>query len=98
VEIITSRKQAPKEDWLNYVVTAKARHKDETGPAGTKAQSWPLWAGTLVQHQLRAWGAKVNAENIDILQDHLLASSPNDLYWQLARGRHDLAKLPRRPT
>jgi hypothetical protein len=40
-------------------------------------------AGTLVQHQLRAWGAKVNKENIDILQDHLLASSPNDLYWQV---------------
>jgi guanosine-3',5'-bis(diphosphate) 3'-pyrophosphohydrolase len=40
VEIITSRKQMPKEDWLNYVVTARARHKDQTGAARTEAQSW----------------------------------------------------------
>src|SRR5690606_11803437 len=27
IEIITSKKQKPKEDWLNYVVTAKAKSK-----------------------------------------------------------------------
>jgi guanosine-3',5'-bis(diphosphate) 3'-pyrophosphohydrolase len=94
VEIITSRKQAPKEDWLNYVVTAKARHKVKQALREQK-RKLAIVGRDLVQHQLRAWGAKVNAENIDILQDHLLASSPNDLYWQLARGRHDLAKMPR---
>jgi guanosine-3',5'-bis(diphosphate) 3'-pyrophosphohydrolase len=93
VEIITSRKQMPKEDWLNYVVTARARHKIKQALREQK-KKLAIVGRDAVQHQLRAWGAKVNKENIDILQDHLLASSPNDLYWQVARGRHDLNKLP----
>ena len=30
VEILTSNKQTPKEDWLSYVVTAKAKSKIKT--------------------------------------------------------------------
>ncbi|MBK9419582.1 MAG: bifunctional (p)ppGpp synthetase/guanosine-3',5'-bis(diphosphate) 3'-pyrophosphohydrolase [Flavobacteriales bacterium] len=93
VEIITSRKQMPKEDWLNYVVTARARHKIKQALREQK-RKLAMVGRDAVQHQMRTWGAKVNKENIAVLQDHLLASSPNDLYWQIARGRHDLHKLP----
>ncbi|MEO5585979.1 MAG: RelA/SpoT family protein [Flavobacteriales bacterium] len=93
VEIITSRKQMPKEDWLNYVVTARARHKIKQALREQK-RKLAIVGRDAVQHQMRTWGAKVNKENIAVLQDHLLASSPNDLYWQIARGRHDLHKLP----
>ena len=31
VEILTSSKQSPKEDWINYVVTARAKSKIKSG-------------------------------------------------------------------
>jgi GTP pyrophosphokinase len=96
IEIITSRKQQPKEDWLNYVVTAKARHKIKQALKDQK-RKLSIVGREAVQRKLREWGAKVNTENINVLADHLLASSAVDLYWQIARGRHDLDGM-RKPT
>jgi GTP pyrophosphokinase len=46
-----------------------------------------------VQRVLRGWGAKFDVQNIGTLVEHFRATSPTDLYWQIARGRHDLAAL-----
>jgi len=96
IEIITSRKQQPKEEWLNYVVTAKARHKIKQALKDQK-RKLSIVGREAVQRKLREWGAKVNTENINVLADHLLASSAVDLYWQIARGRHDLDGM-RKPS
>ena len=93
VEIITSRKQLPKEEWLNYVKTAKARHKIKQALREQKRKLASV-GKEAVQRKLRAWGAKVNTENINVLTDHLLATSPTDLYWQVARERKDLEAMP----
>ena len=92
VEIITSRKQQPKEEWMNFVVTASARHKIKQALREQKRKLAIVGKET-VQRKLRVWGAKVNDENVGVLEDHLLATSPNDLYWKVARERLDLDAL-----
>ncbi|MBS1582506.1 MAG: bifunctional (p)ppGpp synthetase/guanosine-3',5'-bis(diphosphate) 3'-pyrophosphohydrolase [Bacteroidetes bacterium] len=92
IEIITSRKQQPKEDWLNYVVTAKARHKIKQALREQKKKLSGV-GREAVQQKLRAWGAKADMQNIRALMEHFHASSLPDLYWQIARGRHDLEAL-----
>ncbi|MCB0757594.1 MAG: bifunctional (p)ppGpp synthetase/guanosine-3',5'-bis(diphosphate) 3'-pyrophosphohydrolase [Flavobacteriales bacterium] len=93
VEVITSRKQQPQQEWLNYVVTARARHKIKQALREQKRKLAIVGKET-VQRKLRAWGAKVNDENVTVLEDHLMASSPMDLYWKIARERHDLDAMP----
>jgi guanosine-3',5'-bis(diphosphate) 3'-pyrophosphohydrolase len=43
VEIITSGKQTPKEDWLNFVVTAKAKGQNKIGLKRRKTQGCRGW-------------------------------------------------------
>ncbi|MBS1547866.1 MAG: bifunctional (p)ppGpp synthetase/guanosine-3',5'-bis(diphosphate) 3'-pyrophosphohydrolase [Bacteroidetes bacterium] len=93
VEIITSRKQQPKAEWLNYVMTARARHKIKQALREQK-RKLAIVGREAVQRKLRSWGAKLNAENITVLADHLLATSPTDLYWQIAREQKDLDAMP----
>jgi GTP pyrophosphokinase len=92
VEVITSRKQQPKEEWLNWVMTARARHKIKQALREQK-RKLAIVGREAVQRKLRSWGAKVNTENISILADHLLATSATDLYWRIAREQKDLDAL-----
>ncbi len=97
VEVITSRKQQPKEEWLNYVVTARARHKIKQALREQKRKLASVGRET-VHRMLRTWGAKMNEANINTLVEHFLATSPTDLYWKIARGRHDLQAMPQPPV
>ncbi|MCO5273449.1 MAG: bifunctional (p)ppGpp synthetase/guanosine-3',5'-bis(diphosphate) 3'-pyrophosphohydrolase [Flavobacteriales bacterium] len=97
VEVITSRKQQPKAEWLNYVVTASARHKIKQALREQKGKL-AIVGKEAVQHKLRAWGAKVNDENVNILADHLLATSATDLYWKIARERFNLETMAPPPV
>ncbi len=88
VEIITSRKQQPKEDWLKYATTAKARHRIKQALRDQKRKLAVVGRET-VQQQLRKWGAKVDTANIKMMVDHFQAGTPTDLYYHVARGRFD---------
>ena len=92
IEIITSKKQQPKEEWLNFVVTAKAKHKIKQALREQK-KKLAVVGREAVQRAFRGWGAKFDTENIVALRDHFRSSTSNDLFWQVARGRHDLAAL-----
>ena len=92
IEIITSKKQQPKDDWLNYVVTAKARHKIKQALREQKKKLAGV-GREVVQQALREWGAKFDTENIVALRDYFHSSNSNDFFWQVARGRNDLAAL-----
>lgn len=97
VEVITSRKQQPKEEWLNWVATARARHKIKQALRDQKRKLASVGRET-VQRMLRTWGAKVNDENINALVDHFMATSPMDLFWKVARERHDVEGMPHPPV
>ncbi|HRH71262.1 MAG: bifunctional (p)ppGpp synthetase/guanosine-3',5'-bis(diphosphate) 3'-pyrophosphohydrolase [Flavobacteriales bacterium] len=92
IEVITSKKQQPKEDWLTYVVTAKARHRIKQALRDQK-RKLAVVGREAVQRQLRTWGAKVDNPNIAALVEHFRSSSPMDLYYQVARGKHVLETI-----
>ena len=92
IEIITSRKQQPKEDWLTYVATAKARHRIKQALRDQKKKLAVVGRET-VQRLLRQWGAKVDTANVVALVEHYRSHSATDLYYEVARGRIDPSTL-----
>lgn len=92
VEIITSKKQQPKEDWLTYAVTAKAKHRIKQALREQK-RKLAVVGREAVQRQLRSWGAKVDAGNVNALVEHFARKDATDLYYQVARGKHQLEKI-----
>ena len=51
-----------------------------------------------VQQAFRGWGAKFDTENIVMLRDHFGSSTSGDLFWQVARGKHDLEAIKDPPV
>ncbi|MBK9148342.1 MAG: bifunctional (p)ppGpp synthetase/guanosine-3',5'-bis(diphosphate) 3'-pyrophosphohydrolase [Flavobacteriales bacterium] len=92
IEIITSRKQQPKEDWLGYVKTAKARHKIKQSLRDLK-KKLAVVGREQVQRLIRKWGAKADAASINALIEHFGARSAMDLYYHVARGKHAPEKI-----
>ncbi|MBK6774432.1 MAG: bifunctional (p)ppGpp synthetase/guanosine-3',5'-bis(diphosphate) 3'-pyrophosphohydrolase [Flavobacteriales bacterium] len=92
IEIITSKKQQPKEDWLNYVVTAKARARIKQNLRDQKKKMAGVGRESVEDH-MRKWGVKPDAKNIAALVEYFRATSENDLFWHVARGRFDLDKI-----
>ena len=92
IEIITSRKQQPKEDWLNYVVTARARHRIKQALRDQKKKLAVVGRET-VQRQLRQWGAKADSGNVALLTEYFRSHSDTDLYYHVARGKYALDAL-----
>ncbi|MEO8069323.1 MAG: bifunctional (p)ppGpp synthetase/guanosine-3',5'-bis(diphosphate) 3'-pyrophosphohydrolase [Flavobacteriales bacterium] len=95
IEIITSKKQQPKEDWLNYVVTAKARSRIKQNLREQKKKMAGVGRESVEEH-MREWGVKPGEKNIAALMAHYRVASETDLYWHVARGKYDLDIL--KPT
>ncbi|OLY91653.1 GTP pyrophosphokinase [Cnuella takakiae] len=92
VEIITSNKQKPTEDWLNFVVTAKARARIKDALKEQKKTIAEEGKYTL-QRKLEALGAALNPHNIDELIVHYKVNSALDLYYGIAIKSIDLKEL-----
>jgi GTP pyrophosphokinase len=92
VEIITSNKQKPSEDWLNFVVTTKAkgRIKDALKEEKRKIAEDGKHA---LQKKLEGMGAAFAQHNIEELMSWYKLSSPLDLYYQIAIKNIDLKDL-----
>jgi guanosine-3',5'-bis(diphosphate) 3'-pyrophosphohydrolase len=92
VEIITSNKQKPNEDWLNFVVTSKAKGrirdalKEEKRKIAEEGKH-------IVQKKVEAMGAAFNQHNIDELWSYYKLSSALDLFYQVAIKNIDLKEL-----
>lgn len=92
VEIITSSKQKPSEDWLNIVVTAKARSKVKDALKEEKRKIADE-GKYIVQRKLENFGASYNQHNIDVLAAYYKYSSSLDLFYQVAVKNIDLREL-----
>ena len=92
VEIITSGKQRPSEDWLNLVVTAKAKSKIKDSLKEEKRKIADE-GKYLVQRKLENFGAAYNQHNVDILTAFYKLASPLDLYYQISIKAIDLKEL-----
>jgi GTP pyrophosphokinase len=92
VEIITSNKQKPSEDWLNFVVTAKARTRIKDALKEEKRAVAEEGKYTL-QRKLEGIGASMSQHNVDELVNYYKLSAPLDLYYALAVKSMDLKEL-----
>jgi GTP diphosphokinase / guanosine-3',5'-bis(diphosphate) 3'-diphosphatase len=92
IEIITSSKQKPNEDWLNFVVTAKAKSKIKDALKEEKRKTADE-GKYIVQRKLENFGAVYNQHNIDILIAYYKLSSSLELFYQVAVKNIDLKEL-----
>ncbi len=92
VEIITSAKQKPNEDWLQIVVTAKAKTKikDSLKEEKRKVADDGKY---MLQKKLENFGAAYNQHNVDILTAYYKLASSLDLYYQISVKTIDLKEL-----
>ncbi|HZH64732.1 MAG TPA: RelA/SpoT family protein, partial [Flavisolibacter sp.] len=92
VEIITSNKQKPSEDWLSFVVTAKARTKIKDSLKEEKRAVAEEGKYSL-QRKLEGMGVAMNAHNIDELVTYYKLASPLELYYGISVKNIDLKEL-----
>ena len=92
VEIITSGKQKPSEDWLNFVVTAKARTKIKDSLKEEKKAIGEEGKYTL-QRKLEGLGASFHSHNVDEVVNYYKLASPLELYYQIAVKNIDLKEV-----
>src|SRR5689334_12735973 len=92
VEIITSNKQKPTEDWLGFVVTAKARSKIKDALKEEKRKIAEEGKYT-VQRKVEGMGAAYSQHNIDELVAFYKVQSQLDLFYNIAIKENDLKEL-----
>ncbi len=92
VEIITSAKQKPSEDWLSFVTTGKAKArikyylKEEKREIGEEGKA-------VLQRKLSHMSVPLSAANINELCLHYKKASMLDLYYAIAVGSIDVKEL-----
>ena len=92
VEIITSGKQKPTEDWLGFVVTAKAKTKIKDALKEVK-RSVAEEGKYMLQKKLEGMGAAFSQHNIDELANFYKLNSSLDLFYDIAVKSIDLKEL-----
>ena len=92
IEIITSNKQKPSEDWLNSVVTAKAKNSIKDALREEKKIIAEEGKYTL-QRKLEGIGAVYNPYNIDQVMNYYKLHSQLDLLYRIATKNIDLKEL-----
>lgn len=92
VEIITSTKQTPKEDWLNYVVTAKAKAKIKSSLKEEKRKIADD-GKEILERKLKSLKVTYNTDNILKLSYYFKLTNTQDLFYNVAKGLIDIKDL-----
>lgn len=92
VEIITSNKQKPNEDWLRIVTTSKARSrikeflKEENRRYETDGRQ-------MVERKLKLLGIEANAETFNQLRAFFDCKTPVDFFYRVGKGYIQIDEL-----
>lgn len=92
VEIITSSKQKPNEEWLKFVVSARAKQKIKTSLNDYK-KVIAMDGKEILERKFKHHNIRFQAENISFLEKYYNVPSATELYFRIAKGKIDLAKL-----
>lgn len=92
IEILTSKKQKAKEDWLGYVITAKAKSKIKSALKEEQKKVASI-GREMVQRKFKSLGAEFNSKNVAELELFYKYKSATDLYQDIANGKLSLKKL-----
>lgn len=85
VEILTSNKRKPTEDWLNIVVTSRAKAKIKDALREEK-KSAILDGKEILQRKLKQMKMEFNSEVVDKLRAYFELKTANEFYYRLGKG------------
>jgi len=92
LEIITSSKQRPNEEWLRFVTTARAKQKIKSSLNDDRkviAQD----GKEILERKFKQHNIRFNSENISILERFYVQTTATELYFKIAKGKIDLSRL-----
>jgi len=92
VEIITSSKQTPKDDWLNFVVTAKAKSKIKSSLKEEKRRIAED-GKEILERKLKSLKITYNTDNINKIANYFKYPSSQELFFNVAKGTLDIKNL-----
>ena len=92
IEIITSAKQKPNIEWLNFVVTSKAKTKIKDTLKEEKRNTAEEGKYTL-QRKLEGMGASMSQSNLEEMANFYKTGSSLDLLYDIAIKKIDLKEL-----
>lgn len=92
VEIITSNKQTPKEDWLNFVVTAKAKSKIKSSLKEEKRRIAED-GKEILERKLKSLKITYSTDNINKIANFFKYPSSQELFYNVAKGTIDIKNL-----
>lgn len=92
VEIITSPKQKPSDEWLRFVTSARAKQKIKTS-LNDERKAIALDGKEILERKLKQFNIRFQLENIQVLEKFFSMPSPTELYFRIAKGKIDLNKL-----
>ncbi len=92
IEILTSMKQEPKEDWLSFVKTGKAKQRIKRSLKKEK-QIISGQGFMMLERKLRVLKLKATSSNIQKLVNYYGLKNPEELYYKVGLGVIDNKKL-----
>ena len=92
IEIMKSSNQKPSQDWLNFVVTSKARSKIKQK---IKEEEFKLAeiGKELVSRRMKNWKLEITDEELTVFQKKHKYSSLNELYAAIGTGTIDISEI-----
>jgi GTP pyrophosphokinase len=92
LEIITSSKQKPNEEWLRFVKSARAKQKIRTA-LNEERKAIAQDGKEILDRKFKQYNIKFASENISFLEKYFQLPSVTELYFRIAKGKIDLTKL-----
>jgi guanosine-3',5'-bis(diphosphate) 3'-pyrophosphohydrolase len=92
LEIITSSKQKPNEEWLRFVVTARAKQKIKSSLNEERKQI-AQDGKEILERKFKQYNIRFNSENLLFLEKYFNMPSMTELYFRIAKGKIDTSKL-----
>jgi GTP diphosphokinase / guanosine-3',5'-bis(diphosphate) 3'-diphosphatase len=92
VEIITSTKQKPNEEWLRFVVSARAKQKIKSS-LNEERKRIAQDGREILERKFKQHNIRFNSENLSVLEKFYLVPGATELYFRIAKGKIDLSRL-----
>ena len=92
VEVITAKNQKPKQDWLEFVTTSKAKTKiklqlkEEVFRESENGKE-------IFKRRLKNWKIPFNDQNVNLIQKHYKLKTAVDLYTLIFREKIDMMEI-----
>lgn len=92
LEIITSAKQKPREEWLRFVASARAKQKIKSS-LNEERKLIASDGKEILERKLKQHNIKYCQENITFLEKYFQMPTTTELFFRIAKGKIDLSKL-----